>query len=46
MASLLMATADGIAVNAAIQGKGGAAPNDYRVLADLAVLLYRLEAGG
>jgi len=44
MASLLMATADGIAVNAAIQGKGGAAPNDYRVLADLAVLLYRLEA--
>jgi AcrR family transcriptional regulator len=45
MSSLLMATADGIAVNAAIQGKGGAAPNDYRVLADLAVLLYRLEAG-
>src|SRR5262245_62162868 len=44
MASLLMATADGIAVNAATQGKGGATANDYSVLADLAVLLYRHEA--
>lgn len=44
MASLLMATADGIAVNAATQGQGGAAANDYRVLAELAVLLYRHEA--
>ena len=46
MASLLMATADGIAVNAAIHGRGGAAANDYRVLANLAVLLYHHEAGG
>ena len=46
MASLLMATADGIAVNAAIHGRGGAAANDYRVLAELAVLLYHHEAGG
>jgi AcrR family transcriptional regulator len=45
MSSVLMAAADGIAVNAAIRGKGGAAPSDYRVLADLAMLLYRLEAG-
>ena len=44
MASLLMATADGIAVNAATLGKSGAAGNDYRVLADLAVLLYHHEA--
>ena len=45
MSSLLMATADGIAVNAATLGKGAAAANDYRVLADLAVLLYRHESG-
>ncbi|MCE9657529.1 MAG: TetR/AcrR family transcriptional regulator [Burkholderiales bacterium] len=44
MSSLLMATADGIAVNAATLGQGGAAANDYRVLADLAVLLYRQQA--
>lgn len=41
MTALLMAAADGIAVNAATQNKGGAAANDYRVLGDLAVLLYR-----
>lgn len=44
MASLLMATADGIAVNAAVSGQGAAAADDYRVLADLGVLLYRHEA--
>jgi len=46
MASLLMATADGIAVNAATLGRGAAAANDYRVLADLAVLLYHHESNG
>ena len=44
MASLLMATADGIAVNAATLGQGGAAGSDYHILADLALLLYRHEA--
>jgi len=44
MSSLLMATADGIAVNAATQGHGCAAANDYRVLAELAVLLYRAQS--
>ena len=44
MASLLMATADGIAVEAATRGQGGATASNYRVLGDLAVLLYRHEA--
>jgi len=44
MTVLLMATADGIAVNAATLGRGAAAENDYQVLGELAVLLYRNEA--
>ena len=42
MAGVLMATADGIAVDAATHGRGVVA-DDYRVLAELAVLLYRHE---
>jgi AcrR family transcriptional regulator len=45
MAMLLMATADGIAVNAATHGRSVVAVDDYRVLAELAVLLYRHERG-
>jgi AcrR family transcriptional regulator len=41
MSALLMATADGIAVNAAVEGRGAAAPEEYGVLGELAVLLYR-----
>ena len=41
MSMLLMATADGIAVNAATHGRGAVAPDEYQVLAELAVLLYR-----
>lgn len=44
MSMVLMATADGIAVNAATLGKGAAGPNDYQILGALAVLLYRREA--
>jgi len=44
MSSVLMATADGIAVNAATSGQGGAAGSAYGVLAELAVLLYRHES--
>jgi AcrR family transcriptional regulator len=44
MSVLLMATADGIAVNAAIHGKVGTMPDDYRILGDLALLLYRHES--
>src|SRR5215470_9823361 len=44
MSMLLMATADGSAVNAATLGKGAAGPTDYQVLGELAVLLYRDEA--
>ena len=46
MSALLMATADGIAVNAATHGKGAAGPNDYQVLGELALLLYRHETAG
>ena len=45
MSMLLMATADGIAVNAATHGRSVVAVDDYRVLAELAVLLYRHERG-
>ena len=45
MSALLMATADGIAVNAAVEGRGAAAAEEYRVLGELAVLLYRQLAG-
>jgi AcrR family transcriptional regulator len=45
MSALLMATADGIAVNAAVEGRGAAAAEEYRVLGELAVLLYR-QLGG
>jgi AcrR family transcriptional regulator len=41
MAALLMATADGIAVDAATHGRGAVVAEEYRVLAELAVLLYR-----
>ena len=41
LAALLMATADGIAVDAATQGRGSVLADEYRVLAELAVLLYR-----
>lgn len=41
MSGLLMALADGIAVQAAIEGRGGASAKDYRALDDLALLLYR-----
>ena len=44
MSALLMATADGIAVNAAVEGRGAATAEEYRALADLAVLLYRQQA--
>ena len=44
MSAVLMAIADGIAVNAATHGQGAAAPDSYRVLGDLAKLLYRGEA--
>lgn len=43
MAMLLMATADGIAVNAATQGRGAVAADEYQALAGLALLLYRQE---
>jgi len=36
-----MALADGIAVQAAIEGRGGASAKDYRALDGLALLLYR-----
>jgi AcrR family transcriptional regulator len=41
MSAILMATADGIAVNAATHGRGAAAADEYQVLEELAVLLYR-----
>ena len=44
MTALLMATADGIAVNAATDGRGAAAADEYQVLSELAVLLFRHEA--
>jgi AcrR family transcriptional regulator len=43
MSAILMAVADGIAVNAAVHGRGAASAEDYRVLGPLAVLLYRQE---
>jgi len=45
MSALLMATADGIAVNAAIHGRSTAVLAEYESLGELAVLLYRAEAG-
>ena len=44
MSALLMATADGIAVNASTHGRSAASADEYRVLGELAVLLYRCEA--
>jgi len=44
MSALLMATADGIAVNATINGQGAATPEEYGALATLAVLLFRHES--
>jgi len=44
MSALLMATADGIAVNATTQGRSAATPDEYQALGELAVLLYRCEA--
>jgi AcrR family transcriptional regulator len=43
MSMLLMATADGIAVNAATHGRAAVAPDEYQALAGLAILLYRQE---
>jgi len=41
MSAILMATADGIAVDAATRGQNAAAVDEYSVLGELAVLLYR-----
>ena len=43
MSMLLMATADGIAVNAATHGRAAVAPDEYQALGGLAILLYRQE---
>jgi AcrR family transcriptional regulator len=43
MSMLLMATADGIAVNAATHGHAAVAPDEYQALGGLAILLYRQE---
>ena len=44
MSALLMATADGIAVNAAIHGRSTAVLSEYESLGELALLLYGAEA--
>jgi AcrR family transcriptional regulator len=44
MTGALMATADGLAVNAATHGRPSAAADEYRLLAGLALMLYRHEA--
>jgi len=43
MSAILMATADGIAVDAATRGQSAAEADEYRVLGALAVVLYRGE---